>query len=500
MNTNGARYCGCGTRLARDNPSSRCGVCQAKARDLVVQSPEVPAEFWATDRMRDALATWHMGRVIAAYRNHPFHGRPLAQEIVAGWVGITQAQLSRIESGPPVKDLDKLTEWARALRIPASLLWFKLPEHRIARAPEEPARLVSEDDLIGANPPASKRVASVLETMTSDEALVATPALAIRLAHEWLVSDPPQIVETRVGRRIGEGLTRTVERRVELLRHMDDFIGGNDLYELVAKELRSTISILKEAGYSKSIGKRFLTATGELCQLAGWTAADAGLPAIAQRYYATGIHAAHEADDAPLAANLISSLSYLYSNEGNLGEAVLLAHTADVGARHRASAATQALLQERIAWAHARAGELRETQKALAEAELAYEQRNPGEDPPWMYWLNRDEIDVMAGRCYTELHRPRWAESLLRNVLDRYDEDRVRENLLYTSWLAESYVQTQDIDQAAAEATRALILSTRVNSSRSRERVQFLRRRLAGAPHARSVREFEELYRELEVS
>ena len=69
VNTNRARYCGCGTRLARDNPSSRCGACQAKARDLVVQSPEVPAEFWATDRMRDALATWHMGRVIAAYRN-----------------------------------------------------------------------------------------------------------------------------------------------------------------------------------------------------------------------------------------------------------------------------------------------------------------------------------------------------------------------------------------------------------------------------------------------
>jgi len=196
----------------------------------------------------------------------PFHGRPLAQEIVVGWVGITQAQLSRIESGPPIKDLDKLTEWARALQIPASLLWFKLPEHRLARAPDEP---------------------------------LATPALAMRLAHEWLVSDPPQIVETRAGRQIGEGLTRKVERRIEQLRHMDDFVGGIDLYELVAKELRSTVSILKEAGYTESVGKRFLTATGELCQLAGWTAADAGLPAIAQRYYSAGIHAAHEADDAP---------------------------------------------------------------------------------------------------------------------------------------------------------------------------------------------------------
>jgi len=460
----------------------------------------VPAEFWATDRMRDALATWHMGRVIAAYRNHPFHGRPLAQEIVAGWVGITQAQLSRIESGPPVKDLERLTEWARVLHVPAPLLWFKLPEHRLARAPEEPARPVSEDGPVSGYPLASTRAASVLDMAISDDAVVVTPALATRLAHEWLVTEPPQTVETRAGRQIGEGLTRTVERRVEQLRHMDDFIGGDDLHELVGNELRSTISILNEAGYSESIGKRFLTATGELSQLAGWTAADAGLPATAQRYYSAGIHAAHEADDAPLAANLISSLSYLYSNAGNLGEAVLLAHTAHIGARHRASATTQALLQERIAWAHARAGELRQTQRALGEAELAYEQRNPAEDPLWAYWLDRDEIDVMAGRCYTELRRPRWAEPLLRNVLERYNEDRVREKVLYTSWLAESYVQTEDIDQAAAEATRALILSTRVNSSRSRQRVQFLRRRLAATPHARSVREFEELYRELEVS
>src|SRR5207237_8544116 len=111
---------------------------------------------------------------------------------------------------------------------------------------------------------------------------------------------------------------------------------------------------------------------------AGWTAADAGLPAIAQGYYGAGIHAAHEADDAPLAANLISSLSYLSSNVGSPGEAVLLAHTAYMGARHRASAATQALLQERIAWAHARAGEPREAPKASPGGELGYARRTRG--------------------------------------------------------------------------------------------------------------------------
>jgi hypothetical protein len=34
----------------------------------MVAAPVVLPEFWAADQMRDALASWHMGKVIAAYR------------------------------------------------------------------------------------------------------------------------------------------------------------------------------------------------------------------------------------------------------------------------------------------------------------------------------------------------------------------------------------------------------------------------------------------------
>jgi transcriptional regulator with XRE-family HTH domain len=68
-----------------------------------------------------------MGRVIRAWRTHPHHGRrPVCQDRVAAWVGITQAQLSRIENGPPLAHLDRLIQWARVLRIPADRLWFAM--------------------------------------------------------------------------------------------------------------------------------------------------------------------------------------------------------------------------------------------------------------------------------------------------------------------------------------------------------------------------------------
>lgn len=123
------RYCqSCGARLARDHDLARCASCQRRVADLALAPPEVPPDFWAHEPMREALSSWHIGQVMRAYRHHPFHEtRPLSQERVAGWLGLTQTQLSRIENGPPIKDLDKLIRWARTLHIPADLLWFKLP-------------------------------------------------------------------------------------------------------------------------------------------------------------------------------------------------------------------------------------------------------------------------------------------------------------------------------------------------------------------------------------
>src|SRR6266508_3072745 len=93
------RYChACGARLARDNPDARCSECGLRARQADDTPPDVPDDFWRVDLIRDALDAWHMGRVIAAYRAHPFHPSPLSQEAVGRWVGMTQAQISRLEN------------------------------------------------------------------------------------------------------------------------------------------------------------------------------------------------------------------------------------------------------------------------------------------------------------------------------------------------------------------------------------------------------------------
>ncbi|APA96716.1 hypothetical protein NS506_02654 [Nocardia seriolae] len=90
-------------------------------------APRVPRSFWDDPEVNAALGARHIGRILEAFRRHRYHSKPISQVTVAGWCGLSQAQLSRIIHGPVVTDLAKLTVWAEALRIPPDLLWFELP-------------------------------------------------------------------------------------------------------------------------------------------------------------------------------------------------------------------------------------------------------------------------------------------------------------------------------------------------------------------------------------
>ncbi|ARP69315.1 transcriptional regulator [Streptomyces pluripotens] len=117
--------------------------------------------------MCEALESWHFGQVLYAYRTHPHHGRALSQGAVADWLGVTQAQLSRIENGSAPQDLSKLMQWAHSLKIPADLLWFKLPGsgHQFA-APANPRQ---ESDHQRPEEPPETRGSALLPVMVNGQ-------------------------------------------------------------------------------------------------------------------------------------------------------------------------------------------------------------------------------------------------------------------------------------------------------------------------------------------
>jgi transcriptional regulator with XRE-family HTH domain len=292
----------------------------------------------------------------------------------------------------------------------------------------------------------------------------------VRVAHEWLVADSPAIVQSAAGRRVGATLANALEHRVIELRHLDDLIGGTDLFPVVNKELAGAQRIVREATYSEETGRRLLTVVGELAQLAGWVASDAGQYVEAQRVYLS-VSAASAANKPALAGQLLSSLSYQIANVGDAADAALLARSAIAGAKS-ATPTVRALLLERVAWASARARDRDGARRALDAVDDAYAERSPGiGEPEWVYWLDRKEIDVMAGRCLIELGDPVSAEPLLSDAIAAYAPEHAREVALYRTWLAESYARAGVLDAARSTINDARTTADAMNSARLNRRV-----------------------------
>ena len=476
--SDGKRLCGaCGLPLSRYNSGGLCQSCvNDKKKEQPIESCEV---FIGSNKLAELR------------RN-----RNMTQELLAERAGISASLVQKIEQG------SKKSASLRSLGAIARVLSVRLDALLEGSSPEIPAndeahesseitttRRTCINPLINRH----KWTRDDLSELSSnfDNAISSSDASDIEiLAHAWLSAENPQLIELNAGRRIGDSLVSTAEHRVIQLRRADDYVSGHTTYELVREEIRATTRLLNDASLNEDQARRLLTATGELAQLAAWIAADMGQYQEAESYVQNGVIASHAASNHPLAANIISTLSYQLANTGKPRQASIFARTAYAGARHTASATTKALLLERIAWADAKLGDLNSCDRSLGLVNENFSKSAPEDDPDWVYWLSREEIDVMAGRCFTELGQPEKAIPLLRSSIERYDSTHIREISLYQSWLAEDYILLGDIRTAADLAIEVLELGSRANSARTDERLRHLAASLREYKGIQNVTEF----------
>ncbi|HZM77682.1 MAG TPA: helix-turn-helix domain-containing protein [Candidatus Limnocylindrales bacterium] len=300
---------------------------------------------------------------------------------------------------------------------------------------------------------------------------IGTALEPVRVTHEWLISDSPAVCHLKAGHKVGRALVSHLEGRMIELRHLDDTVSSSHLLPVIAKELSEAETVAAQATYTDELGVRLLTVIGELAQLAGWVASDAGHYPKAQQHYLSGVEAAERAGDKTLGAQLLSCLAYQIANIGKREDALLIARSAVKGAT-AATPVVRALLLERFAWAAARIKDADTTRHALDAVDDAYEQRSADIcEPEWVYWLDRGEIDVMAGRCLIELGKPANAEPLLNRALAAYNSSHLRETGLYQTWLAEGYARAGDLDAAKATLDHARAIADRVESARLQRRI-----------------------------
>jgi|AntDryMetagUQ889_1029465.scaffolds.fasta_scaffold01126_6 tetratricopeptide (TPR) repeat protein len=523
-------YCRCGTLVAKDNTERQCARCQRASRDKLITPPEVPAEFWQTDQFRDAFAAQHMGRIARAYRTHPYHyavygPSGVSQGLLGQWLGLSQPQVSRIENGPPILNLDTLAYWARVLHIPPELLWFRLPDEKGERAVTEPAVSQFGVTLAGPQPngaqPGSDMSGESADDPEHDPVLVApwnhrgTVEAVVVLsggdrvkrrvflslagsaltapAHQWLVHEPEPVVAGLAGGRVSTGVVDRLPAMIAELRAMDDVAGGGDVLSLAQCHFGWVAGLLDRSSYGDATGRKLHVALAELGQFIGWVCYDTAQHGLAQRYYIAGLRAAHTADDRLLGAHILGSMAYQAAHQGQPGEAVTIIDTAVAGTRGQQTPRLLAELYIRKAHGFAVLNDTSACTAAISQARTHVEQAGNDDGPPYLYWVRPAEITASAGECLLRLGQADQAAACMEQGIALFDTPFDRDRQYYVAHLAEALARPgkqRDLDAAAGNGIEAIRLAEHLSSARSVDLIRDLTRLMK--PHAQvpAMREF----------
>ncbi|OIJ69213.1 hypothetical protein [Streptomyces mangrovisoli] len=429
----------------------------------VNQSPAaLPPHVLSREDVRAAIARHDFGALFALARKWggiSYSRMAEACEIKPERVGTLARGIGNITT------YEKIVQIADALRIPGRMLglaprpWETDASLKLNPIPQQP--------LVAGNI-ASSAIQNA-STGDGDETVLRRDFFRASVG-AGLAVGLPDLTSFTAGRQISRSTPDLLRQRTARLRRLDDILGGGDTFTVYLGEYEATKSLLREGSYAEATGRGLLSVLSEQAQQAGWAAFDAGNHPVATQLYETSHKAALEASDASLAGNALAFLAYQKIG-ADRRSAVAIATESCRTAGADAPRGVRALLHERLAWAHAVAGNANETERALSAAEDALSENDGDPQPDWVTWVDRNELRIMTGRCWTELQRPLRAVPILQSVLSEFDDTHARDKALYLSWLSESYLAGGEIEQAAVVAGRVLDLSAGVASVRPRQQI-----------------------------
>lgn len=288
-----------------------------------------------------------------------------------------------------------------------------------------------------------------------------------RLAGQWLTRAPEPVAVALAGGRIDTQLVADLEGGLPRLRRLEARLGGPRARHLLDAELETVTGILKGASYTDEVGQRLHRLGAELARLAGWSSFDAGLHTAAQRYWASGLRAAHTAGDRALGANILKSLSLQCYDHGLFADSRALAAAAVDGAGE-VTPRTLAMLLLRQARAAAACGDHAECDHLLSSAETQMAcADNSDDNPAWTGYFDTAEFHAQTAACHADLRRPRLAQSHYATALALMPAAKHRDLATYTIQNARTHTALGDADHAVHLLETAIPMITAAPSQRN---------------------------------
>ncbi|WP_280454095.1 hypothetical protein [Nocardia brasiliensis] len=399
--------------------------------------------FWDDPAICLALAEWHMGHVIAAYRGHSSHSGSLRQSDVARWAGISQVRLSRIENGPPIKHLDQLIYWANLLHIPAELLWFQLPGSRAAK-------------------PASRRAVAPAGSSAAPDG--------------------------RIGGRVTSG-----DPDIDALyafRSADRERGGAHLYAEVITYLNTDVGPRMFTGDDSTGSTTFLAAAG-LVEMAGWMAHDAGHDERSRRHLHRALDLSKLGGDPQFAVHVLSSLSHLELHRNQPIPALRHAYDAEMAlSKVPGNPELAARVLAMQARGFAAQGRSREAYKLLDRAGQALDTTAAAPPSPWVSRFDYGALASEAARCARQLGDLRTAEQHARRIIELRPAQGTRSRAFGLLTLAAVLAEQGHPEQACAISSDVIAQTGTLASHLIVRHLQDLRQQLQPYRTSPSVTQF----------
>ncbi|MEU5444596.1 transcriptional regulator [Streptomyces griseofuscus] len=321
-----------------------------------------------------------------------------------------------------------------------------------------------------------------------------TGALGAILA-QWATAEPSLALSV-TGRRLGTSDARLFELRLDALRHLDDTVGAEQVYQGAVFELQMIRDRIENATYTEETGRRLFAAAAEASRLAGWCAYDEGRHAAAERHFVTALRAAATAQNPTLSALVLGFWANLRYNamKGDPRGALHLIDAAMSDRKKISSPRVRAMLHARAARAHSKAGESTAAYAHIDDAFAAYESAEAIDaDVPALYWLSRGEIHQVAASSALSLGEPRKALDHFNAATqeDPYDTEReIRGTVIYEARRAEAHLALGELDAAVAIGHHVIDVMGGVDSARSTSTLADLRTQLRQHRHVPLVAEF----------
>lgn len=298
-------------------------------------------------------------------------------------------------------------------------------------------------------------------------------------SRDWLLARLAETTTDRGPRQVGMRQVAGIREMFALFQEMDVMRGGGHARTALVEYMNSYVFPLLKRDHDGAVRRAIQEAAAEQAYLVGWMAYDDGEHGLAQRYLIQALGLAQASGSAALGAHVLAGMSDQANLLGHPREALMLARAGRNGITAADSLACLADLHILEGRALAALGDSCGAAAAVAEAERIFGNVVAEDEPEWARFIDGPYLFGEAAHCFRDLGQPAEVERFATESADgARRQGRARRGALSHAALAVGELERRNVEAAAVSSLAAVELAAQVNSSRCRETVRDLHRRL----------------------